>query len=91
MCVWNLSLPLGRAAASDTALGHGVQISFLGITGVLRSDSYLQEGFVMPALLQAGERAVNILCLNCSSQYVKWALAGGLMSFSCESRKKKKI
>lgn len=42
--MWSLSPPLGRAAASDTALRHGVQISFWSINGVSHFDSYLQEG-----------------------------------------------
>lgn len=36
---------------SDTALGHGVQVTFLSINGVLHFDFYLQEGFGTPALL----------------------------------------
>lgn len=51
MCTCSLSPPLGRAPASDTALGHGVQVTFLSINGVLHFDFYLQEGFGTPALL----------------------------------------
>lgn len=49
--MWSLSPPWGRAAASDTALGHGLQVTFLSIDGVSHFDFYLQEGFGMPALL----------------------------------------
>lgn len=51
MCMWSLSPLLGRAAASDAALGHGVRVTFWCINGVLHFDFYLQEGFGMPALL----------------------------------------
>lgn len=52
MCMWNLAPPLERAVASDTALGHRVQVAFLSINGVLlQFDFYLQEEFGMPALL----------------------------------------
>lgn len=51
MCMWSLSPPIGRAAASDTALGPGAQVTFLSINGVLHVDFYLREGFGMPGLL----------------------------------------
>lgn len=51
MCMWSLAPPWERAAAPDTALGHGGQVTALSINGVLlQFDFYLQEGFGMPAL-----------------------------------------
>lgn len=70
---------LGRGSCPDTALGHRVQVTFLSINGVLlQFDFYLQEGFGMPALLWAGERAELTLCvfLNYFSQSMKQARAG---------------
>lgn len=79
MCMWSLAPPLERAAAPDTALGHRVQVTVLSINGVLlQFDFYLQEGFGMPALLWAGERAELTLCvfLNYFSQFMKQTRAG---------------
>lgn len=55
---------LGKGCCPATALGHRVQVTFLSINGVLlQFDFYLQEGFEMPALLRAGERAELTLCV----------------------------
>lgn len=89
MCVWSLSPPLGRAAASDTALGYRVQVTFLSINGVLHFWLLL-TGRLWNACptLSRGESTVNTLCLKYSSQYMKQAVAGGLMSYASESRSK---
>lgn len=76
MCMWSLSPPVGRAAASDSALGYGVQVTFFGISGVVHL-THFQE-----AIWSRGESTVNTLCFNYSSQYMKQALAGGLMCYS---------
>lgn len=79
MCMWSLAPALERAAASDTALGHRVQVTFMSINGVLlQFDFYLQEGFGMAALLWAGGRAELTLrvFLNCFSWSMKQAPAG---------------
>lgn len=61
------------AAASDTALGHRVQVTFLSINGVLlQFDFYLQEGFGMAALLWAGGRAE--LTLRVFLNYFSWSM-----------------
>lgn len=63
---------LGKGCCPDTASGHRVQVTFLSINGVLlQFDFYLEEGFQMPGLFRAGERAELTLCvfLNYFSVY----------------------